>query len=258
MQHVAAQWHDAATDPGHPPVTVDTVWPSQAGMSDLLTAVGDYHVKFTQRARSNATALAQSAGRYQWQEDKNSHVLDGVDVKPRVHRPDYNRLKDFGEPWTQDNDNPWGHNGCDTRDNVLDRDLVDKTYVHTGKCPDALATGILHDPYTGRDIPFDRSQDNGGQSPVQIDHVVPLEYAWDMGASGWTEQQRIDFANDPDNLLAVSGPQNQAKLDMGPGQWLPPNAAFDEPYAEKFAGIIAKYHLSIDPQSYAVIEGMEK
>jgi hypothetical protein len=56
-------------------------------------------------------------------------VLDGIVVVPaRIHRYDYRRAA-FGEAWTDDNDAPGGHNGCDTRDDILNRDLVDKTYV---------------------------------------------------------------------------------------------------------------------------------
>ena len=44
------------------------------------------------------------------------------------HGYDYRRAA-FGDAWTDDNDAPGGHNGCDTRNDILDRDLVDKTYV---------------------------------------------------------------------------------------------------------------------------------
>lgn len=77
-------------------------------------------------------------------------VLAGIAVLPkRIHRYDYRRSA-FGHPWDDRNDAPGGHNGCDTRDDILDRDLVDKTYVSIKRCPNAVATGTLRDPYTRR------------------------------------------------------------------------------------------------------------
>lgn len=103
-------------------------------------------------------------------------VLAGVAVLPqRTHRYDYRRAA-FGDAWDDNNDAPGGHNGCDTRDDILNRDLVDKTYVPTKRCPDAVATGTLHDPYTNTTIAFQRGAKVG--ESVQIDHVVsaaPME-----------------------------------------------------------------------------------
>src|ERR1700743_880734 len=96
-------------------------------------------------------------------------VLGGITFVPwRVRHYDYHRAA-FGEAWTDDNDAPMGHNGCDTRDDILNRDLVDKTYVSIKKCPDAVATGTLHDPYTSTIIAFQRGAKVG--EAVQIDHI---------------------------------------------------------------------------------------
>ena len=47
-------------------------------------------------------------------------------------------------------------------------------------------------------------------------HVYPLARAWKMGASTWTVDKRIQFANDIDrNLMAVDGPTNGKKSDKG-------------------------------------------
>ena len=142
-------------------------------------------------------------------------VLAGIAVQPlRVHRYDYRRAA-YGDAWDDDNDAPGGHNGCDTRDDILDRDLVDKTYVSIKRCPNAVATGTLNDPYTNTTIAFQRGAKVG--EAVQIDHIVPLAYAWDMGAFGWPDPERMRFANDPANLLAVQGQANQDKGDPAAG-----------------------------------------
>jgi hypothetical protein len=174
-------------------------------------------------------------------------VLAGIAVVPvRLRGFDYRRAA-FGDAWTDDNDAPGGHNGCDTRDDILDRDLVDKTYVSTSRCPTAVATGVLHDPYTSGTIPFLRGNKTG--AAVQIEHIVPLAYAWDQGARYWTDQLRIRFANDPANLLAVERQANQDKGDQEPANWMPPNAAFHCQYAMQFIAVLRGYGLPVDAPS---------
>ena len=138
----------------------------------------------------------------------------------RIRGYDYRRDA-FGDTWTDDNPAPGGHNGCDTRNDILDRDLVDKTYVSIKRCPNAVATGTLHDPYTNATIAFVRGEKTG--AAVQIDHIVPLAFAWDLGARNWTDEMRVRFANDPANLLAIGGQVNQDKSDKEPAVWMPPN-----------------------------------
>jgi hypothetical protein len=178
-------------------------------------------------------------------------VLAGIAVVPqRTHRYDYHRSA-YGDAWDDDNDAPGGHNGCDTRDDILDRDLVDKTYVSIKRCPNAVATGILHDPYTNSVIIFQRGAKVG--EAVQIDHIVPLAYAWDMGAFGWPDPERLRFANDPANLLAVQGQANQDKGDLPPAQWMPPNTAFACQYAIQFIAVLRGYSLPVDEPSAGVL-----
>ncbi|SKS49461.1 extracellular deoxyribonuclease [Mycobacteroides abscessus subsp. abscessus] len=178
-------------------------------------------------------------------------VLVGISIVPkRVRGGDYRRAA-FGEAWTDDNDAPGGHNGCDTRNDILDRDLVDKAFVSIKRCPRAVATGVLHDPYTGKTINFLRGNKTG--AAIQIEHIVPLAYAWDQGARNWTARLRIRFANDPANLLAVDGQANQDKGDEGPAQWMPPNDAFHCQYAVQFISVLRGYGLAIDAPSVPVL-----
>jgi hypothetical protein len=173
--------------------------------------------------------------------------LAGVAVVPaRTRGHDYRRAA-FGDAWTDDNSAPGGHNGCDTRNDILDRDLVDKTYTSISRCPTAVATGVLHDPYTNVVISFTRGNQTG--AAVQIEHIVPLAYAWDQGARGWTDEMRVRFANDPANLLAVQGEVNQDKGDQEPARWMPPNAAFHCQYAIQFIAVLRGYGLPVDAPS---------
>jgi hypothetical protein len=178
-------------------------------------------------------------------------VLAGIaEVPVRIRGYDYRRDA-FGEAWTDDNNAPGGHNGCDTRDDILDRDLVDKTYVSISRCPNAVATGTLHDPYTNETIALVRGNQTG--AAVQIDHIVPLALAWDLGARTWTDDMRLRFANDPANLLAVQGQANQDKGDKEPAVWMPPNTAFRCQYAMQFIAVLRGYGLPVDAQSATVL-----
>ncbi len=178
-------------------------------------------------------------------------VLAGVtEIPARVRGHDYRRYA-FGKSWTDDTSAPGGYNGCDTRNDILDRDLVDKTYVSIKRCPNAVGTGTLVDPYTSAVVPFTRGNKVG--AAVQIDHIVPLALAWDLGARDWTEEKRIRFANDPANLLAVDGPTNQDKGDQQPADWMPPNSAFHCQYAVQFIAVLRGYALPVDAPSAAVL-----
>lgn len=174
-------------------------------------------------------------------------VLAGIFVVPqRIRRDDYRRDA-YGDAWDDDNSAPGGRNGCDTRDEILDRDLTDKSYVATKRCATAVAAGTLRDPYTNASVAFVRGNQVGAS--VQIDHIVPLAYAWDMGAREWTGETLKRFANDPANLIAVAGEANQDKGDLPPGEWMPPNSAFWCTYAMQFIAVLRGYRLPVDEQS---------
>jgi hypothetical protein len=76
---------------------------------------------------------------------------------------------------------------------------------------------------------------------IDIDHVVPLKWAWDHGANDWTKERRVEFANDPANLLAVEASLNRQKGAKGPDKWQPP--ANQCQYLSRFRRIAIKYDL---------------
>ena len=160
-------------------------------------------------------------------------ALAGLAVKGRAPLTGYSRAA-FGPAW-QDVD----HNGCDTRNDILRRDLTSREM--SGPC--TVLTGVLHDPYTAKVIAFRRGV--GTSSKVQIDHVVALGDAWQMGAQGLSAAARLAFANDPLELLAVDGPTNQRKGDSDAASWLPPNKAFRCTYVARQIAVKARYHLAV-------------
>ncbi|SHG12077.1 Protein of unknown function [Jatrophihabitans endophyticus] len=166
-------------------------------------------------------------------------VLDTLPVRGRAPRTGYDRER-FGPAWTDDNDVAEGHNGCDTRNDVLRRDL-DRDVVRPGTHGCVVLTGVLHDPYTGAAIAFTRGARTS--SAVQIDHVVALSNAWQTGAQQLSERRRRDLANDPRELLAVDGPTNQAKGDGDAATWLPPNKRYRCAYVARQIAVKAAYRL---------------
>ncbi len=111
-----------------------------------------------------------------------------------------------------------------------------------------MASGSLNDPYTGKTIAFLRGQ--ATSTAVQIDHVVALGDAWQTGAFQWTDEKRLEFANDPQELLAVNGPTNEAKGDGDAATWLPPNKAFRCSYIETQVAVKATYGLWVTPAEH--------
>ena len=154
-----------------------------------------------------------------------------------VHAPapiaGYSRAA-FGPAW-EDVD----HNGCDTRNDILKRDLRSVVFKAGSHC--TVLTGILHDPYTGRTMHFLRGLRTS--SLVQIDHLVALGDAWQTGANRWSGVKRLAFANDPVELLAVNGSANEAKGDADASGWLPPNRSFRCAYVAKQITVKTKYRL---------------
>lgn len=151
----------------------------------------------------------------------------------------------FGPAWADVD-----HNGCDTRNDVLRRDLVD-VQLKPGTHDCTVLSGTLHDPYTGQEISFVRGEKTS--TAVQIDHIWPLGLVWQHGASTWSPQLREAFANDPAELQAVDGPSNESKSDDGPGAWLPPAAGDHCEYVARFTYIAVKYSLTIAPADRAGI-----
>lgn len=166
-------------------------------------------------------------------------ALDGLEVKGRAPKTGYERAL-FGETWTDDVTVADGRNGCDTRNDILRRDLVD-IVLKPGSNGCAVLSGILHDPYTGTSVEFERGP--GTSAQVQIDHMVALSDAWQKGAAQWDEMTRRNFANDPANLQTTLGWVNQQKGDSDAASWLPPDAGYRCVFVTRIVGVKAAYRL---------------
>jgi hypothetical protein len=161
-------------------------------------------------------------------------ALGELAVRGRAPTTGYDR-DEFGSGWV-DTD----HDGCDTRNDVLARDLTGETF-QPGTRDCVVLSGTLADPYSGTTIEFRRGQDTSDD--VQIDHVVALSDAWQKGAQGWDAATRTAFANDPLNLLAVDGPLNQQKGDGDAATWLPPDRGYRCAYVARQVAVKLTYGL---------------
>ena len=171
-------------------------------------------------------------------------VLETLPVKGRAPKTGYTRDQ-FGPAWADVD-----RNGCDTRNDILKRDLTSVTYkAKTRNC--VVLSGTLLDRYSGESINFVRG--NVTSMEVQIDHVVALSNAWQTGAFKLTAEQRKALANDPLNLFAVKGRLNSQKGDGDAATWLPPLKSFRCAYVAQQIAVKVKYSLWVVPPEKAAM-----
>lgn len=167
-------------------------------------------------------------------------ALETLAVKGRAPKTGYARSQ-FGDGWAKTE-------GCDTRNIILTRDLKDTVIADDCK----VMSGVLPDPYTGKDIAFTRGATTS--AAVQIDHVVALSNAWQTGAQQLTAEQRVALANDPLELLAADGPANQKKSAGDAATWLPANKAFRCQYVARQIAVKQKYSLWVTDAEKAAMQ----
>lgn len=170
---------------------------------------------------------------------KARRQLDGLVVKGRAPKSGYHRDK-FGPEWSDKAGQfGWTSNGCDTRNDVLARDL--HQVKRDGGCE--VRSGVLiYERYTGAtNVEFKA----GGTYEQQLDveHVVALSDAWQKGARKWDADRRAAFANDPLNLFAADPSSNRAKGDSDAATWLPDNKKYRCGYVSHQIQVKAKYDL---------------
>ncbi|MFD8993759.1 HNH endonuclease family protein [Streptomyces abikoensis] len=163
--------------------------------------------------------------------DEAAHLLDNLDVRPYEDKG-YARTKFGGQAC-------WALHGvhrCTTRDVALKQQSL-VPVVLDGAC--RVTGGQWHSEYDNRNM--------ADPLHVDVDHIVPLRNAWGSGASNWSPEKRLEFANDitaSPELVVVSTWSNRRKGDKGPEKWLPPGAA-ECPYVQAWIGVKDYYGLSV-------------
>lgn len=194
----------------------------------------------------------RTASDRQVQAEPTGAAADALDrlTQRRHARPGYEPER-FGQRWSDAARGVSGsRNGCDTRSDVLRRDLQDLVVdPRSGGC--SPASGSLTDPYTGQHERYRR----GEQSSIDVDHVVSLADAWRSGAWSVDQDTRLALANDPLNLLATSSSSNRSKGDRTLHDWpgrTEIGRLVDQParcrLAARQIAVKSKYELSVTPQ----------
>lgn len=170
---------------------------------------------------------------------------------------DYNRDEQFG-PWKT-------YSGWSTRDEVL------KKYgTNTNDNGTSFTSGEWYILYTGENQTYNSKEDISNN--LEIDHIVPLSYAYRHGAKDWDQDKREEFCNDYGNdtkwsagsnssfdydngyygnLVVSDKYSNRSKSDKGPSEWMPPTNQLK--YAEMWVDICNKYGVSITQEDYNVL-----
>ena len=166
-----------------------------------------------------------------------SVVLETLIVKGKAPATGYKReLFEVRGTWADLN-----QDGCDTRNEILQRDLLSIATDSKNKC--IVLSGVLTDPYSGNVVNFKRG--NLTSQEVPIEHVVAVKDAWIKGAFQWDTATRINFYNDPLNLLASTKFYNSQKRDGDAATWLPPLKSYRCKYVARQIAVKAKYQIWI-------------
>ena len=174
-------------------------------------------------------------------------VLETLPVKGRAPKTGYSRDA-FGQRWADVD-----RNGCDTRNDILKRDMTSIVYkAKTRNC--VVLSGTLIDRYSGETINFVRGDVSSME--VQIDHVVALSNSWQTGAFKLSIAQRTALANDPLNLFAVKGRLNLQKSDGDAATWVPPMKSFRCAYVAQQIAVKAKYSLWVVAPEKAAMQAI--
>ena len=139
--------------------------------------------------------------------------------------------------------------GCDARREVLIAEAVVAPMV-VPRC--TLSDGEWLSRYDGQTTA-------GNGSGFDVDHMVPLAEAWELGAHGWTAERREEYADDlgyADSLVAVSKSSNRSKGDRDPAEWMPPSQEVHCWYAAAWVSVKTRCSLTADPAEVSALRGV--
>ncbi len=171
------------------------------------------------------------------------HELDRLTVVTRPADDGTYRRAAFGPAWS-DVDGNHCRQRSDALFWTLDRS---QPYVvrQQGRCGHDVVAGTWTDPYTGRRMTFTNLHDPAQARAIPVDHRVSLASAWRYGASSWSDQKRLRFANDLENLQPTTERANSAKGGDDAASWRPRQAGQCE-FASAYVATKKRYELPVD------------
>ena len=212
----------------------------------VVFVVGVLAVVALHSPRPGGSTVQTSSWRPNLSPGRAGALLDELPTGKLERGVAYDRTADFGPAWADVD-----HNGCDTRNDMLRRDLT-RIKVRTGTHGCVVIAGRYDEPYTGAEMTFSKAQ----ASEIQIDHLVPLHAAWMLGAFRWSPELRLAYANDPMVLISASGPANQDKGDRLADSWKPTNRGAWCAYAANTVAIHHKYVLPVTSSERSALKRM--
>ena len=139
--------------------------------------------------------------------------------------------------------NHWVGFPCNTRDNVL---ILNGKNVKKDAKTCNVVSGTWKDKYTGKTL-----TDPG---KIDIDMIVPIQYASSHGGANWTKSQKQSFANDTSQLVIVSSDSSKSRDGKSPSSWVPSDSSFRCNYAKMWISTAKKYNLTVTKDDYSSIQ----
>lgn len=102
-----------------------------------------------------------------------------------------------------------------------------------------IVSGQWNDPYSGDTFT--------NPTDLDIDHMVPLNYAAQHNGQIWNADKKALYANDLNyagHLIAVDKSENRSKSDRGPSEWKPSDESNWCVYAKDWTNISSTWGLS--------------
>ena len=126
-----------------------------------------------------------------------------------------------------------------TRDEALIAEsLVPVTFADARGC--RVASGRWEDLYSGEIYT--------SPTELDVDHMVPLQWAHQHGGWAWSPPIKAEFANEleyPAHLVVVHRSLNRAKGAKGPEAWVPPDVARHCAYGRAWIAIVERWGLTV-------------
>ena len=115
-------------------------------------------------------------------------------------------------------------------------------YTNPRNC--VVRTGQWLDEYTGETFEV--------AVKIEVDHVIPRMYAHTHGGDRWMPEQKLQFSNDPLNIMLVERREIRRKRDRGPSRYLPRDE-FQCEYVNLWNQISEKYNLQLSASDRSTI-----
>ncbi len=119
---------------------------------------------------------------------------------------------------------------------------IEVRYTNPRNC--VVRTGEWFDEYTGETFEV--------AVQVEIDHIIPRMYAHTHGGDRWMPEMKLQFSNDPMNMMLIERREVRRKRDRGPSRYLP-REEFQCEYVYLWDQLSDKYDLQLSSSDRSTI-----